>query len=100
MPTPAFPLVYLKGIEDVIRDGTIGKYAVDVMLAHPEMSNQEVLQEVRRKFPGAHTSKESISWYRSKMTKTLPIKVITTQTSSAQLPLPDLNSALEKVEYI
>lgn len=33
-------------------------------------TNQEVLEVVKRKFPGASTSLGSISWYRSKLRRT------------------------------
>jgi len=51
----------------VFKEGSIGKYAVDVILAHPTWSNRAISEEVRRKFPNANTSKESISWYKSKI---------------------------------
>jgi hypothetical protein len=51
----------------MVKEGSIGKYAVDVILAHPEMSDQAVLEEIFRRFPSANTSKKSVSWYRSKL---------------------------------
>jgi hypothetical protein len=79
----------------VFKEGGIGKYAVDMLLAYPETSNQAIAQAVRRKFPNANTSKESISWYRAKrkrLSKAEPSKdpesvsaPMSTQTTGADL---------------
>jgi hypothetical protein len=53
----------------MFRQGTIGKFAADLMGAQPSLTNQQVLEEVRRKFPSGRTKIASISWYRSKMKK-------------------------------
>jgi hypothetical protein len=51
------------------REGTIGKFAVDLIRAQPSLTNEQVLAQVRRKFPSGRTKIASISWYRSRMKK-------------------------------
>jgi hypothetical protein len=53
----------------MFREGTIGKFAVDLMRAQPSLTNEQVLAQVRRKYPSGRTKIASISWYRSKMKK-------------------------------
>jgi hypothetical protein len=49
----------------MLRDGTIGKFAVDLMLSQPSLTNERVLAEVRKKFPHGQTQMASIYWYRA-----------------------------------
>jgi hypothetical protein len=51
----------------MFRDGTIGKFAVDLMRSRPSLTNQQVLVAIRRKFPNADTGMNSIYWYRSQI---------------------------------
>jgi endonuclease NucS-like protein len=51
----------------MFREGTIGKFAVDLMRSQPSLTNPQVLAEIRRKFPNARTEMNSIYWYRNKM---------------------------------
>jgi hypothetical protein len=48
------------------REGTIGKFAVDLMISEPSLTNQQVLAQVRKKFPHARTRMAAIYWYRAK----------------------------------
>jgi hypothetical protein len=52
---------------EMLREGTIGKFAVDLMLSQPSLTNQQVLSEVRKKFPHAQTQMNSIYWYRAQI---------------------------------
>jgi len=70
----------------VFKEGSIGKYAVDMLLAHPEMSNQAIAQAVRREFRNANTSKESISWYRAKLNELLKAE-LSTETEGVSVPV-------------
>lgn len=49
------------------REGTIGKFAVDLMFSQPSLTNRQVLAQVRKQFPHARTGMASIYWYRAKM---------------------------------
>src|SRR5438874_11383852 len=53
----------------MVRKGTIGKFAVDLMRSQPCLTNPQVLAEIRRKFPSARTGMNSIYWYRNKLRK-------------------------------
>ena len=48
----------------------VGEYAETALKAGK--TNLEVLEIVRKKFPGASTSLGSVSWYRSKLRRTDP----------------------------
>src|SRR5690349_13755880 len=53
----------------MVREGTIGKFAVDLMRSQPSLTNPQVLAEIRRKFPSARTGMNSIYWYRNNIRK-------------------------------
>lgn len=45
---------------------TIGKFATNLMVS-TNMSNEEILKQIRIKYPECKTQMNSIYWYRSKL---------------------------------
>ena len=48
---------------------SIGQTAISIILAQPELTNQQVLDEVKKLFPTAQTTMACIAWYKSKLRK-------------------------------
>lgn len=47
----------------------IGSTIIELILANPTMTNQQILDEVKAKFAAAQTSYACIAWYKSKLRK-------------------------------
>lgn len=47
----------------------IGSTIVEMILKNPEMTNEQILAEVKAKFEKAQTSYACIAWYKSKLRK-------------------------------
>jgi hypothetical protein len=45
----------------------IGAFACDLIVKHQDLTNEQVLEKVKAKFPEASTSASSIAWYRNKL---------------------------------
>ena len=45
----------------------IGSTIIDLILANPEMTNLQILAEIKAKFESAQTSYACIAWYKSKL---------------------------------
>jgi hypothetical protein len=48
---------------------SIGKYAQSLILNNLEMSNTQILEEVKKMYPSAKTSMACIAWYKSDLRK-------------------------------
>lgn len=55
--------------EEVKTRVSIGSTAIKIILEQPELSNQQVLDEVKKAFPSAQTTMACIAWYKSKLRK-------------------------------
>lgn len=56
-------------VEQVKARITVGATAMSIILAHPELTNQQILDRVKEAFPTAQTSMACIAWYKSKLRK-------------------------------
>lgn len=56
-------------VEAKVKKVGIGSTIIEMILAHPEMTNQQILDEVKTKFETAETSYACIAWYKSKLRK-------------------------------
>ena len=56
-------------VEEVKVRISIGSTAIQLILANPDWSNQQVLEEVKKLFPTAQTTMACIAWYKSKLRK-------------------------------
>ena len=56
-------------VEQVKVRVSIGQTAIKIILDQPELSNQQVLDEVKKLFPSAQTTMACIAWYKSKLRK-------------------------------
>lgn len=89
---------------------SIGKYAREVIINNPGLSNQQILDEVKMKFPEGQTTVACIAWYKSDMKKkgykAEPIKpvertveIIRVELENAKLKVMELEEELDaKVE--
>lgn len=80
---------------------TIGDFARELIVAHPDKSNQEIADMVREEFKDAKTQDNSIAWYRSQMKKDAkkapPVKrtskMIEDEIAMLQLELAEVKEA-------
>ena len=56
-------------VEQIKARVSIGQTAISIILAQPELTNQQVLEKVRELFPSAQTTMACIAWYKSKLRK-------------------------------
>ena len=56
-------------VEEVKVRVSIGSTAIQLILANPDWTNQQILEEVKKLFPTAQTSMACIAWYKSKLRK-------------------------------
>ena len=56
-------------VEQVKARVSIGQTAISIILTQPELTNQQVLDEVKKRFPSAQTTMACIAWYKSKLRK-------------------------------
>ena len=56
-------------VEQVKARVSIGQTAISLILAQPDLSNQQILDKVREQFPSAQTTMACIAWYKSKLRK-------------------------------
>ena len=56
-------------VEQVKARVSIGQTAISLILAQPDLSNQQILDKVREQFPSAQTTMSCIAWYKSKLRK-------------------------------
>jgi hypothetical protein len=56
-------------VEQVKVRVSIGQTAISIILAQPELTNQQVLEKVKELFPSAQTTMACIAWYKSKLRK-------------------------------
>ena len=56
-------------VEEVKVRVTVGATAIAIILAQPELTNQQVLEKVKELFPSAQTTMACIAWYKSKLRK-------------------------------
>ena len=47
----------------------IGKFARSLIVSFPDMTNTDVLENVKKKFPAAKTTMACIAWYKSDLRK-------------------------------
>lgn len=47
----------------------IGKFIVDKIMNQPELTNQQILDEVKAKFESAKTTMACVAWYKTKLRK-------------------------------
>lgn len=56
-------------VEQVKVRVSIGSTAIKLILENPDWANQQVLEEVKKRFPSAQTTMACIAWYKSKLRK-------------------------------
>ena len=61
--------VEVKAEEVKVKKVGIGSTIIELILAHPTKTNEEILKEVRAQFEKAQTSYACIAWYKSKLRK-------------------------------
>jgi len=84
---------------------SIGSYARELIIAHPDKSNQEIRDMVLLRFTEAKTSIACIAWYKSNMKKTgfksapppRTLEVVEEEIISVKLKLASLE---EEYEYM
>ena len=67
--TVAATVEQVEQVEQVKVRVSIGQTAISIILAQPELTNQQVLDEVKQRFPSAQTTMACIAWYKSKLRK-------------------------------
>jgi hypothetical protein len=67
--SPKTPVVEVKAEEVKVKKVGIGSTIIELILANPAMTNQQILDEVKAKFEKAQTSYACIAWYKSKLRK-------------------------------
>lgn len=53
-------------MKNVFTQGTIAHYTAEVILANPNLTNEEVARKVRREL-GSQTTQACVAWYKHRM---------------------------------
>jgi hypothetical protein len=67
--TPSTKVEEVKVEEVKAKKVGIGSTIIELILANPTKTNQEILDEVKAKFEKAQTTYACIAWYKSKLRK-------------------------------